>query len=214
MAATSSEAAPKARATPMLIDFAMIDQYCRRLDENQQERIKVVKGVVHSMIIFNQLMEYPEFRKEAAECHIPGAMQDPAEPPSAADTEPAVAPDAIPPLLTELAQEAPPVPEAPAAQEDVSGDWHLTDQFEKTPEAPPEHAEPTEFVDADANWDDWDAWDEAEQISEAQSSQPVDEHTRHNGEHSVHFWRHNTATKQLLIAEADESMPRRRIQKR
>ena len=38
-----------------------------------------------------------------AECHIEGAMQDPAEPPSAADAEPPEAPDAEPPLLAELA---------------------------------------------------------------------------------------------------------------
>ena len=41
-------------------------------------------------------MEYPQFRLEAADCHIEGAMQDPAEPPSAADAEPPVAPDAEP----------------------------------------------------------------------------------------------------------------------
>ena len=76
--------------------FAIIHQYCRKLDEDQQERIRVRNAVAASLKILNKLMEYPQFRLEAAECHIEGAMQDPAEPPSAADAEPPVAPDAEP----------------------------------------------------------------------------------------------------------------------
>ena len=245
MAATSSEAASKAHEASMF--FAIIHQYCRKIDRDHQERVRVRNGIAASLEILKKLKEYPEFRREAAECHIEGAMQDPAEPPSsAADAEPAVAPDAEPPLLAELAQadtfwndewrdrpeqqsevtpEAPPgppssehaeptewrdrpehseAPEAPEAQEDVSwGDWLPTDQFE-------EHAEPTEFVHADANWDNWPDPDEAEQISEAQSSQLADQHTRHNGEHSAHYWSHNTPTTGTAAdAETDdESMPR------
>ena len=101
MAATSSEAASKAHEASMF--FAMIHQYCRKLDEDQQERIRVRNAVAASLKILNKLMEYPQFRLEAAECHIEGAMQDPAEPPSAADAEPPEAPDAEPPLLAELA---------------------------------------------------------------------------------------------------------------
>ena len=94
MAATSSEAASKAHEASMF--FAMIHQTCRKLDEDQQERIRVRNAVAASLKILNKLMEYPQFRLEAAECHIEGAMQDPAEPPSAADAEPPVAPDAEP----------------------------------------------------------------------------------------------------------------------
>ena len=154
--------------------------------------------------------QFFQFSHEA-ECHIEGAMQDPAEPPSAADAEPPEAPDAEPPLLAELAQEFLEAPEAPEAQADVCwGDWLLTDQFEETPEAPPgppssEYAEPTEFLEADANWDGTlpgmassDTTSEAEQISEAQSSQPADQHSlqhqQHKREKSANYWRHNTPT--------------------
>ena len=140
-----------------------------------------------------------------------GAMQDPAEPPSAADAEPPEAPDVEPPLLAELAQEFLEAPEAPEAQADVCwGDWLLTDQFEETPEAPPgppssEYAEPTEFLETDANWDGTlqgmassDTTSEAEQISEAQSSQPADQHSlqhqQHKREKSANYWRRNTPT--------------------
>ena len=101
--------------------------------------------------------------------------------------------------------------EAPEAQADVCwGDWLLTDQFEETPEAPlgppsSEYAEPTEFLEADANWDGTlpgmassDTTSEAEQISEAQSSQPADQHSlqhqQHKREKSANYWRHNTPT--------------------
>ena len=55
-----------------------------------------------SLHIWDRLKQFRQFSKEA-ECHIEGAMQDPAEPPSAADAEPPEAPDAEPPLLAELA---------------------------------------------------------------------------------------------------------------
>ena len=141
---------------------------------------------------------FPQFSQEAECHHIEGAMQDPAEPPSAADAEPPEAPDVEPPLLAELAQEFLEAPEAPEAQADVcwGGDWLLTDQFEETPEAPPgppssEYAEPTEFLEADANWDGTlpgmassDTTSEAEQISEAQSSQPADQHNLQHQQHN------------------------------
>ena len=193
MAATSSEAASKAHDTSLLL--ALIQQYCRKFDED-------------SLPIWDRLKQFPQFSHEA-KCHIEGAMQDPAEPPSAADAEPPEAPDAEPPLLAELAQEA---PEAPGAQADTFwNDWRdLPEQFEETPEAPPgppssEYAEPTEFLEADANWDGTlpgmassDTTSEAEQISEAQSSQPADQHSlqhqQHKREKSANYWRHNTPT--------------------
>ena len=196
MAATSSEAASKAHDTSLLL--ALIQQYCRKFDED-------------SLPIWVRLKQFPQFSHEA-ECPIEGAMQDPAEPPSAADAEPPEAPDAEPPLLADLAQEFLEAPEeAPEAQADVcSDDWLLTDQFEETPEAPPgppssEYAEPTEFLEADANWDGTlpgmassDTTSEAEQISEAQSSQPADQHSlqhqQHKREKSANWWRHNTPT--------------------
>ena len=58
--------------------------------------------MAESLDIWDRLKKCPEFSQEA-ECHIEGAMQDPAEPPSAADAEPPEAPDAEPPLLAELA---------------------------------------------------------------------------------------------------------------
>ena len=109
-----------------------------------------------SLHIWDRFKQFPQFSQEAECHHIEGAMQDPAVPPSAADAEPAAAEDALPPLLADQFLEA---PEAPEAQADVCwGDWLLTDQFEETPEAPPgppssEYAEPTEFLEADANWD-------------------------------------------------------------
>ena len=149
MAATSSEAASKSHEASMF--FAKISQYCRKLDEDYTERKRMCRAMAASLPIWNKLKQFPEFSQEAAECHIEGAMQDPAEPPSAADAEPPVAPDAEPPLLAELAQEAPEAPEAPEAQADTFwNDWRdLPEQFEETPEAPPgppssEHAEPTE----------------------------------------------------------------------
>ena len=87
MAATSSEAASKAHDTSLLL--ALIQQYCRKIDEE-------------SLPIWDRLKQFPQFSHEA-ECPIEGAMQDPAEPPSAADAEPPEAPDAEPPLLAELA---------------------------------------------------------------------------------------------------------------
>ena len=87
MAATSSEAASKAHDTSLLL--ALIPQYCREFDEE-------------SLPIWERLKQFPQFSHEA-ECPIEGAMQDPAEPPSAADAEPPEAPDAEPPLLAELA---------------------------------------------------------------------------------------------------------------
>ena len=91
-----------------------------------------------SLHIWDRFKQFPQFSQEA-ECHIEGAMQDPAEPPSAADAEPPEAPDAEPPLLADLAQEFLEAPEAPEAQADTFwNDWpDLTEQFEETPEAPP-----------------------------------------------------------------------------
>ena len=101
-------------------------------------------------------------------------MQDPAEPPSAADAEPPEAPDVEPSLrLAELSQEFLEAPEAPEAQADVCwGDWLLTDQFEETPEAPPgppssEHAEPTEWRDRPEH---------SEETPEAPPGPPSSEH--------------------------------------
>ena len=167
-----------------------------------------------SLHIWDRLKQFPQFSQEA-ECHIEGAMQDPAEPPSAADAEPPEAPDAEPPLLADLAQEFLEAPEAPEAQADTFwNDWpDLTEQFEETPEAPPgppssEHAEPTEFLYADANRDDWElpgmassnSTSEAEQISKAQSSQPAHQHSlqhqQHKREKSANYWRHNTPTQE------------------
>ena len=208
MAATLSEAASKAHEISMF--FAMIEQCCRKFDEDPTERIKMRALMAESLHIWDRLKQFPQFSQEA-ECHIEGAMQDPAEPPSAADAEPPEAPDAEPPLLADLAQEFLDPPEAPEAQADVCwGDWLLTDQFEETPEAAPgppssEYAEPTEFLEADANWDGTlpgmassDTTSEAEQISEAQSSQPADQHSlqhqQHKREKSANYWRHNTPT--------------------
>ena len=101
MAATSSEAASKAHDTSLLL--ALIQQYCTKFDED-------------SLPIWDRLKQFPQFSHEA-ECHIEGAMQDPAEPPSAADAEPPEAPDAEPPLLADLGQEFLEAPEAPEAPE-------------------------------------------------------------------------------------------------
>ena len=210
MAATSSEAAAEAHATSMLV--ASIQQYCRKIDEDYKERVRMRALMAGSLPIWDILKQFPQFSHEA-ECHIEGAMQDPAEPPSAADAEPPEAPDAEPPLLADLAQEFLGAPEAPEAQADTFwNDWpDLTEQFEETPEAPPgppssEHAEPTEFLYADANWDDWElpgmassnTTSEAEQISKAQSSQPAHQHSlqhqQHKREKSANYWRHNTPT--------------------
>ena len=99
MAATSSEAASKAHDTSLRL--ALIQQYCRKIDEE-------------SLPIWDRLKQFPQFSHEA-ECPIEGAMQDPAEPPSAADAEPPEAPDAEPPLLADLGQEFLEAPEAPEA---------------------------------------------------------------------------------------------------
>ena len=68
------------------------------------------------------------------------------------------------------------------------------------------HNTSVEAPKADSNWDVWLLLDkassnttsEAEQISEAQSSQPADQHSlqhqQHKREKSANYWRHNTAT--------------------
>ena len=100
MAATLSEAAAKAHDISMFLES--IQQYCRKFDEDYTERIRMRALMAESLDIWDRLKKCPEFSQEA-ECHIEGAMQDPAEPPSAADAEPPEAPDAEPPLLAELA---------------------------------------------------------------------------------------------------------------
>ena len=93
MAATSSEAAAEAHAASMFV--ASIQQYCRKIDEDYKERVRMRALMAGSLPIWDRLKQFPQFSHEA-ECHIEGAMQDPAEPPSAADAEPPVAPDAEP----------------------------------------------------------------------------------------------------------------------
>ena len=188
MAATSSEAAAEAHATSMFV--ASIQQYCRKIDEDYKERVRMRALMAGSLPIWDRLKQFPQFCQEA-ECHIEGAMQDPAEPPSAADAEPPEAPDAEPPLLAELAQEFLEAPEAPEAQADTFwNDWR--DLPEETPEAPPgppssEHAEPTEWRDRpehseapeaqeDVCWGDWLLTDQFEEIPEAPPGPPSSEY--------------------------------------
>ena len=98
MAATSSEAAAEAHATSMFL--ASIQQYCRKIDEDYKERERVrerLRALMAGVLpIWNRLKQFPQFSHDEAECHIEGAMQDPAEPPSAADAEPPEAPDVEP----------------------------------------------------------------------------------------------------------------------
>ena len=72
-----------------------------------------------SLHFWDRFKQCPQFSQEAECHHIEGAMQDPAEPPSAADAdaEPPEAPDAEPPLLADLGQEFLEAPEAPEAPE-------------------------------------------------------------------------------------------------
>ena len=49
-----------------------------------------------SLHISDRFKQFPQFSQEAECHHIEGAMQDPAEPPSAADAEPPEAPDVEP----------------------------------------------------------------------------------------------------------------------
>ena len=94
MAATLSEAASKAHELSRY--FAMIEQCCRKIDEDPTERIQMHALIDESLHIWGRFKQFPQF-SQGAECHhIEGAMQDPAEPPSAADAEPPVAPDAEP----------------------------------------------------------------------------------------------------------------------
>ena len=189
MATTLSEAAAEVPAETTL--FVQIKKMCALADETYEERARLRAYFAEECRIWGQIAE----QIEEAEWHISGQMKELAEQISEAQSS------------------------QPADQHDLQHQEHsqLGSNWDEKPAqsaalaAPPvEQAAPVvaahntsaEAPKADCNWDVWLLLDkassnttsEAEQISEAQSSQPADQHKRHKGEHSAHYWSHNTPT--------------------
>ena len=193
MATTLSEAAAEVPAETTL--FVQIKKMCALADETYEERARLRAYFAEECRIWGQIAE----QIEGAEWHISGQMKELAEQISEAQSS------------------------QPADQHDLQHQEHsqLGSNWDEKPAqsaalaAPPvEQAAPVvaahntsvEAPKADCNWDVWLLLDkassnttsEAEQISEAQSSQPADQHSlqhqQHKREKSANWWRHNTPT--------------------
>ena len=193
MATTLSEAAAEVPAETTF--FVQIKKMCALADETYEERARLRAYFAEEFRIWGQIAE----QIEEAEWHISGQMKELAEQISEAQSS------------------------QPADQHDLQHQEHsqLGSNWDEKPAqsaalaAPPvEQAAPVvaahntsvEAPKADCNWDVWLLLDkassnttsEAEQISEAQSSQPADQHSlqhqQHKREKSANYWRHNTPT--------------------
>ena len=193
MATTLSEAAAEVPAETTL--FVQIKKMCALADETYEERARLRAYFAEECRIWGQIAE----QIGEAEWHISGQMKELAEQISEAQSS------------------------QPADQHDLQHQEHsqLGSNWDEKPAqsaalaAPPvEQAAPVvaahntsvEAPKADCNWDVWLLLDkassnttsEAEQISEAQSSQPADQHSlqhqQHKREKSANYWRHNTPT--------------------